>query len=1197
MNIYKLAVDKIPAIAELEDELQKNSGKIYSLSGIPDAAKAQMIFGVGENASLRLVICEDERKAKERMEEYSLFDRETAYFPSKDILFYESDLRSNELSKERINTIERLVSGDRLTVFTTVEALMNRIPSKGRFNKSFLQIKVGDEIDLEDLRVFLIRLGYENTGTVEGAGEFSIRGGIIDVFPMTEDLPFRIEFFGDEVDSIRSFDVESQKSIDRAEEVRISPASEFLPDSEEQIDGMKRLSKDAKNIIDGLYAAHQNENAFRMKTKLENLQDLADRDIFGQEFEAYSNYFIKDTVSLLDYFLYDSTASGNEAGNDDLSESSRKQDSLIFFDEPAHILNALTLANDEWTESMAHRLEAGDALPLQKDMLFSESEILSAFLKASGVTLSMLDYTKGKIKTEKRFSITTSQIINFHGNFELLIKELLKYKKLKRKIVIVSPSRTRGERLAKEISEKEIPAYFSEDLDRKMAEGEILVTAGFLREGIEYPDAGFVFISESDIFGAVRKKKKIKRNTGDKIRSLRDISPGDYVVHENYGVGIYRGLEKVEMDGVAKDYIKLSYDKGENLYIPATQFDLIGKYSGSDGKKPKLNSLNNNEWHKTVGKVKSAVSLVAKDLVELYAKRQQETGFVYSADNDMQREFEESFPYEETESQIAAIEDVKKDMESPKIMDRLICGDVGFGKTEIALRAAFKAVLDGKQVVYLVPTTILAEQHYNTFKSRMSNYPINIEMMSRFRTTAENKKTAEKLKTGQIDIVIGTHRLLSKDVGFKNLGLLIIDEEQRFGVSHKEKIKKLKENVDVLSLSATPIPRTLNMSMIGIRDMSLLEEAPQERMPIQTFVFERNPELIREAINRELARGGQVYYVTNVVRTIADVAAEIQALVPDATVAYAHGQMAEGKLEEIMSDFINREIDVLVATTIIEIGLDISNVNTIIIHDADKLGLSQLYQLRGRVGRSNRTAYAYLMYKKDKVLKEVAEKRLAAIREFTDLGSGFKIAMRDLEIRGAGTLLGEAQSGHMEAVGYDMYIKLLQNALKEENGEEAAPDFNTEIDLDIDAFLPPDYIQDEVQKLDIYKRISEISSEKDLSDMTDELIDRFGDPPKSVMNLLGVSLLRSHAHEAYITEIKQTGKKYKISLYPEGKLDAAKIPEVLSDYSPYLSFSAEKNAPTFMFDCGKNNKMSEKEISAVPNMMVKEIKQKLLIKE
>lgn len=1179
MNIFKLAVDQIPAVAELEDELQKNSGKIYSLSGIPDAAKAQMIFGVGENASLRLVICEDEKKAKDRMEEYCLFDKETAYFPSKDILFYESDLRSNELSKERINTIERLISGDRITVFTTAEALMNRIPSKERFNKSFLRIKVGDELDLEDLRVFLIRLGYETTGTVEGAGEFSIRGGIVDIFPMTEDLPFRIEFFGDEVDSIRSFDVESQKSIERADEVRISPASEFLPDSDEQIDGMKRLSKDAKNIIDGLYAAHKNENAFRMKSKLENLQDLADRHIFGQEFEAYANYFIKDTVSLLDYFLSDSGTSH------------------IFFDEPAHILNSITLANDEWTESMAHRLEAGDALPLQKDMLFSEKEILSAFSKASGITLSMLDYTKGKIKTEKRFSISTSQIINFHGNFELLLKELDKYKKLKRKIVIVSPSRTRGERLAKEISERDIPAYFSEELDRKMTEGEILVTAGFLREGIEYPDSGFVFISESDIFGSARKKKKIKRYSGDKIRSLRDISPGDYVVHENYGVGIYRGLEKIEMDGVAKDYIKLSYDKGDNLYIPATQFDLIGKYSGSDGKKPKLNSLNNNEWKKTVGKVKSAVSLVAKDLVELYAKRQQETGFVYSADNDMQREFEESFPYEETESQLAAIEDVKKDMESPKIMDRLICGDVGFGKTEIALRAAFKAVLDGKQVVYLVPTTILAEQHYNTFKSRMANYPINIEMMSRFRTTAENKKTAEKLKTGQIDIVIGTHRLLSKDVGFKNLGLLIIDEEQRFGVSHKEKIKKLKENVDVLSLSATPIPRTLNMSMIGIRDMSLLEEAPQERMPIQTFVFERNPELIREAINRELARGGQVYYVTNVVRTIADVAAEIQALVPDATVAYAHGQMPEGKLEEIMSDFINREIDVLVATTIIEIGLDISNVNTIIIHDADRLGLSQLYQLRGRVGRSNRTAYAYLMYKKDKVLKEVAEKRLAAIREFTDLGSGFKIAMRDLEIRGAGTLLGEAQSGHMEAVGYDMYIKLLQNALKEENGEETAPDFNTEIDLDIDAFLPPDYIQDEVQKLDIYKRISEISSEKELSDMTDELIDRFGDPPKSVMNLLGVSLLRSHAHEAYITEIKQTGKKYKISLYPEGKLDAAKIPEVLSDYSPYLSFSAEKNAPAFVFDCGKNNKMSEKEISAVPNTMVKEIKDKLLLTE
>lgn len=1193
MNIFKQSINGIPQVAELQDELKKNNDKIFSLSGVPDSAKAQMIFGIGDDTPFKLVLSEDEKSAKERMEEYSLFDKDTAYFPSKDILFYESDLRSNELSKERINTIEKLISEKRLTVFTTPEALMNRLPSRERFRKSFLEIKIGDEIDLENLRLFLISLGYEITGTCEGAGEFSVRGGIIDIFPMTADVPVRIEFFGDEVDSIRSFDVESQKSIEKLYKVKLCPASEFLPDKDEQVDGMKRLSKDAEEIIEGLYAAHRNEDAFRLKSRIENLRDLADRHIFGQEFEAYSNYFEKDTVSLLSYFL---PHNGMESQEIDISNPSVKTP-LIFFDEPAHILNSINLASKEWTESMAHRLEIGDALPLQKEMLFSERDILNGFSKCCGVTLSMLDYTKGRIKAEKRFSIATSQIINFHGNFELLLKELGKYKKLKRKIVIVSPSRTRGERLSKEISERDIPAYFTDDLDRSMADGEIIVTAGFLREGIEYPDSGYIFISESDIFGAVRKKRKIKRYSGDKIRSLRDISPGDYVVHENYGVGIYRGLEKIEMDGVSKDYIKLSYDKGDNLYIPATQFDLIGKYSGADGKKPKLNSLNNADWKKTVSKVKSAVSLVAKDLVELYAKRQQETGFVYSPDNDMQREFEESFPYEETDSQIAAIEDVKKDMESPKIMDRLICGDVGFGKTEIALRAAFKAVLDGKQVVYLVPTTILAEQHYNTFKSRMSNYPINIEMMSRFRSTAENKKTAEKLKNGTVDIVIGTHRLLSKDVGFKNLGLLIIDEEQRFGVSHKEKIKKLKENVDVLSLSATPIPRTLNMSMVGIRDMSLLEEAPQERMPIQTFVFERNPELIREAINRELSRGGQVYYVTNVVRTIADIASEIQALVPDAVVSYAHGQMAEGRLEDIMSDFINKKIDVLVATTIIEIGLDISNVNTIIIHDADKLGLSQLYQLRGRVGRSNRTAYAYLMYKKDKVLKEVAEKRLAAIREFTDLGSGFKIAMRDLEIRGAGTLLGEAQSGHMEAVGYDMYIKLLQGALKQENGEEVTPDFNTEIDLDIDAFLPPSYIEDEVQKLDIYKRISEVSSEKELSDMTDELIDRFGDPPKSVMNLLGVSLLRSRAHEAFITEIKQKGKKYKISLFPEGKLDAGRIPEMIQDYSPYLTFSAEKDNPYFVFDCSKNNRMSDKEVSAVPNTMVKEIKEKLLIRD
>ena len=637
-------------------------------------------------------------------------------------------------------------------------------------------------------------------------------------------------------------------------------------------------------------------------------------------------------------------------------------------------------------------------------------------------------------------------------------------------------------------------------------------------------------------------------------------------------------MKKIEHDHVTRDYIEISYAGGSTLYILATQLDTLSKYGSIGDKKPKLNSLGDGQWKKTKAKVKHAVGQVAKDLVELYALRQQNQGYVYGPDTEWQREFEESFPYDETDSQLAAIEDVKSDMESPKIMDRLVCGDVGFGKTEIAMRAAFKAVQENKQVVYLVPTTILAQQHYNNFRERMKNYPVNIGMLSRFHTAAQNKETIQGLKNGRVDIVIGTHRVLSKDVSFKDLGLLIIDEEQRFGVTHKEKIKEMKKNVDVMSLSATPIPRTLHMSMTGIRDMSLLEDAPMDRTPIQTFVFEENDEMVREAIERELDRGGQVYYVINRVSQIADVAAKIQEMVPEANVAFAHGQMSKNRLEEIMTDFVNQDIDVLVATTIIEIGLDISNVNTIIIHDADKFGLSQLYQLRGRVGRGSRTAYAFLMYKRDKVLKEVAEKRLAAIKEFTDLGSGYKIAMRDLEIRGAGNLLGEEQSGHMESVGYELYCKMLNTAVAKEKGLTVGDEYETTVDIPINAYIPPSYIKDEETKLDMYKRISSIETEEEESDILDELIDRFGTPGKSVQNLLLVARLRAQAHAVYLTKIKQTGAKVTLTFWEKARIDASRIPEVLAAFSPYLTFTPTAASPELVLNTALDNRFPKKDI-------------------
>ena len=804
--------------------------------------------------------------------------------------------------------------------------------------------------------------------------------------------------------------------------------------------------------------------------------------------------------------------------------------------------------------------------------VFQTKEIIEKFNTRYGIGLTTLETRCGGFKVRDVYSIQAAGVNPYNNSFEMLTQDLKKLKRQGYRVILVSGSRTRAKRLAEDLRDYDLSSFYSEDMVRTVRPGEIMVVYGCVAEGYEYPMLKFMVISESDIFGKRKKKRRRKVYEGQKIQEFAELKPGDYVVHENHGLGVYQGIEKVEVDKVTRDYMKISYADGGILYILATQMDLIQKYAGADAKPPKLNKLGTPQWNKTKSQVKKAVQVIAQDLVELYAVRQQTEGFVYSPDTVWQKEFEEMFPFEETEDQLRAIEDTKKDMESTKVMDRLICGDVGYGKTEVAIRAAFKAVQDGKQVVYLVPTTILAQQHYNTFIQRLKDFPVRIDLLCRFRTPAQQKKTIEDLKKGLVDIVIGTHRVLSKDVTYKDLGLLIIDEEQRFGVTHKEKIKKMRENIDVLTLTATPIPRTLHMSLIGIRDMSVLEEAPMDRMPIQTYVMEFNDEMIREAIERELSRGGQVYYVYNRVEDIADVAGRVQKLVPGASVSFAHGQMSERELEDIMYDFINGEIDVLVSTTIIETGLDIANANTMIIQDADRFGLSQLYQLRGRVGRSSRMAYAFLLYRRDKLLKEVAEKRLAAIREFTDLGSGIKIAMRDLEIRGAGNLLGEAQSGHMAAVGYDLYCKMLNEAVKELKGEKEEDQFTTTMDLNLDAFIPESYIKNEYQKLDIYKRIAAITTEEEMDDMTEELIDRFGDIPKKVQQLLHIAALKSLAHAAYVTAVEQKGSDFKFTLYEKAKLDPQKIPGLLQRYGNKLVFRAEEQPYFFYQKKGRSGK-------------------------
>ena len=899
------------------------------------------------------------------------------------------------------------------------------------------------------------------------------------------------------------------------------------------------------------------EEAFKKRKRLAEKERLRKMTVRTEEellsfgtaegSEALLSYFYEKTVSFLEYL---------------------PENTLFFIDEPHRVLEKGKTYEEEFFLCMQSRLEGGYVLPGQADLLFGYEEILSKVMVGPLILLSSViqDYAFYKPKTT--CDIEAKSIFSYNNSFDQLIKDLEHWKKQNYRILLLSSSTTRAKRLAENIRDYGLLAYFAADFDRTIAPGEIMVASGRLGNGFEYPTLKFVVLSEKDIFKERKAKKPKKKSqySGQKINSLSEISVGDYVVHEKYGLGIYRGMEKIESDGITKDYINIEYKDASNLFVPASQLELIQKYSNLSARKPKLNKLGGTEWEKTKSRVRSQVQIAAQDLVKLYAERQAKEGYAYGKDTVWQKEFEELFPYEETEDQLSAIEDTKRDMESHRIMDRLICGDVGYGKTEVAIRAAFKAVMDSKQVVYLVPTTILAQQHYNSFKERMEHYPVEIAMLSRFCTPKEQKRIFDGLKNGTIDIVIGTHKVLSKNIKYKNLGLLIIDEEQRFGVKQKEKIKQLKKDVDVLALSATPIPRTLHMSLAGIRDMSVLEVPPVDRRAIQTYVMEYNEELVREAIERELGRGGQVYYVYNRVNNIDEVAAGLQRLLPNATVEYAHGQMGERQLETIMSGFINKEIDVLVSTTIIETGLDIPNVNTMIIQDAQLFGLSQLYQLRGRVGRSNRTAYAFLMYRRNSILKEEAEKRLKAIREFTDLGSGFKIAMRDLEIRGAGNLLGAEQSGHMESVGYDLYCKMLNEAVLTMKGEQQEVDtFTTSIDLSIDAYIPETYIKSESEKLSWYKRIATIETQEESEDMIEEMTDRYGDTPAPLIRLMDVALLREEAHQAWLLSIEQKGSKILFTMNPRAKVRVEEIDGFLKQYRNKMKIKPEAN-PVFVFE-------------------------------
>ncbi|MBD5485412.1 MAG: transcription-repair coupling factor [Lachnospiraceae bacterium] len=1153
MRTLLAPLEELGEYEEIKKMLVKDRASV-ALSGCVDSQKLHMIYGIGEEFRYKMIVTFSDLRAKELYEDYKFYDRNVMLYPAKDLIFFQADIHGNQLTMERIRCLRRLMEGRPTTVITTYDALMAPQPPIDAWKKHIIHLDKRSSIDESELAARLVELGYEKNYQVEAPGQFSIRGGIVDIFDLTEENPYRIELWGEDVESIRSFDILSQRSIEQLESVTIYPATELILSEFELRDGLKKIQEECKKHTAKLRKEMKTEEAHRIETQVKELvEQLLELGLSRNtvNLESYIRYFYTELSTLLDCL------------SDDAEISGRQGTSCVFIEEPLRVKEHVSAVELEFRESMMHRLEKGYILPGQMDILYSAEKTAARITKGRVVTLSMMDGRNPLFKADRKFDIQTRSLSSYNNSFEALVKDLAGYKKRGYRILLLSGSRTRAKRLAEDLREQEISAFYTEDPMREVQPGEVMTYYGRVLKGFEYPLLKFIVISESDIFGAEKKKKRKKLYQGQKINDFNELKVGDYVVHESHGLGIYQGIEKVEVDKIVKDYMKISYRDGGILYVLATGLDVIQKYASAEsGSKPKLNKLGTQEWSRTKSKVRTAVDEVAQDLVELYAVRQQSQGFKYGPDTVWQREFEEMFPFEETEDQVNAIAATKEDMESSKIMDRLICGDVGYGKTEIAIRAAFKAVQEGKQVVYLVPTTILAQQHYNTFVQRMKEFPVRIDLLSRFRTTAEQKKTVADLKKGMVDIVIGTHRVLSADVQYKDLGLLIIDEEQRFGVAHKEKIKKMKENVDVLTLTATPIPRTLHMSLIGIRDMSVLEEAPGDRQPIQTFVCEYNEELVREAIVRELSREGQVYYVYNRVNNIADISAAIQKLVPEATVAFAHGQMKESELERIMYDFIDGEIDVLVSTTIIETGLDISNVNTMIIHDSDQMGLSQLYQLRGRVGRSNRTAYAFLMYKRDKMLREVAEKRLEAIKEFTDLGSGFKIAMRDLEIRGAGNLLGARQHGHMQAVGYDLYCKMLNEAVKSLKGISTIEDFNTSIDLEADAYIPPSYIVNEVQKLDIYKRIAGIENEKECDDMREELLDRFGEIPKSAENLLRIALIRSHAHKLYMPEVKGKDGSIRFLLRMDAPIRVENIPQLLNAYEGRMSFEP-KGTPMF----------------------------------
>ena len=1084
-------------------EITKKDKNRLSISGLTDSSKAWMVYGITQNTNRNsIVVCNNVFQANKIIQDLKFLSNEIEiiYLPARQVQYYDIDAESKDISNQRMYAIEKILSGDRNIVVTTIDSLLVKMFPNARYKGEEFSIKVGENISINEIVEKLSKFGFERTENVEGKGQFAVRGGIIDVFCINNDFPFRIEFFGDEVDSIRTFDTITQRSIDTVKKIDMSQVSENYV-TKEKVDA---VVTELKKFCDEGSISEELKGNIR-----EDIEKIKDGSL-DNLIDKYFNILVKRPESLLDY----------------LSEYN------IIIDEPTKCkdkANSIAYENTETIKVLAQREYI--YMPFVNTYLSFE-EVETRIENMMSIYLERINIDKLVQRNRIVYNFSIKEANFYKSSLEVLNLDIKRAKD--KAILLVFPTDTRYTQvknylLDNKIKIEEVNNIFALD---ELENGKVYITKGIVSGGF-YSDEFEILVIAEPVSGLSTTTKRIKKTSvGQKINTYADLQEGDFVVHENHGIGIYRGVETIRVQDVQKDYIKIEYANKGMLYVPIAQLDCVGKYVCDDDAKPKINSLGGKEWDKTKSKVKTHVKEIAKELMLLYAKREKMKGFAFEKDTPWQKEFEDSFEYELTRDQKTALEEIKEDMESDKPMDRLLCGDVGYGKTELALRAAFKAVMSNKQVAYLVPTTVLALQQYRTFESRMKDFGVRVEFLSRFKTKKEQTDILKDLVDGKIDIIVGTHRILSKDVFFKDLGLLIIDEEHRFGVKDKEAIKVLKETVDVLSMTATPIPRTLHMSMIGIRGMSTLSEPPMERLPVHTYVLEYNDNVIKEAIEKELSRDGQVIYLNNRVNKLDEIVAHLRNLVPEARIGVAHGQMPPDIVEDVMLRFITHDIDIIVCTTILESGIDVQNANTLIVEDSDTLGLAQLYQIRGRVGRSNRLAYAYITHQANKSLSEVSQKRLKAIKDFTEFGSGFKIALRDLEIRGAGNLLGREQHGHMAKVGYELYLALLEKAIREEKeGKDvvAKEEVYKEVKMDINvsAYISDMYIKDPIQKIDMYQKISDIKNEEESMEVVDELLDRFGDIPKETENLIKIVEIRNKARKLGITRILATEKMIK----------------------------------------------------------------------